>query len=119
MIITIEFPIPPRILHPNARSHYMAKSRATKQYRNLVCLLALSASGNARPRWERATVSTTWFFQTRRGRDGDNLIAWMKAGFDGLADAGIVSNDKFFRHEPPEIQYDKTNPRVFVRVEKT
>ncbi|HBF34960.1 TPA: endonuclease [Candidatus Sumerlaeota bacterium] len=116
--ISICLPLPPRELHPNARTHRMAKAKATKQYRSTAYWLALSASANLKPRWKSATVKMTWYFANTRSRDKDNLLAWMKAGLDGIADAGIIANDSGFTHLPAEILFDKANPRVVVEIEK-
>lgn len=106
------------MLHPNARPHRMAKAKETKKYRSTVCWLALSASANLKPRWRSATVKMTWYFSSNRSRDKDNLLSWMKAGLDGIADAEIIANDSGFTHLPAEILYDKINPRVVIEIER-
>lgn len=49
---------------------------------------------------------------TRR-RDRDNLLASLKAAFDGIADAGLVENDAGLTHLPVHIVIDpRTCPCV-------
>lgn len=44
--------------------------------------------------------------------DGDNMLAWLKSSIDGIADAGIVANDRQFSYLPVEFRYDPTAQRV-------
>ena len=64
-------------------------------------LAALKATSHleVQPLWRLAECHATFYLERRR--DGDNLIAWLKATFDGLEDAGIVENDGNFIHLPP------------------
>lgn len=91
--IVIDLPLPPDCLHPNARPHWAAKARATKQYRWEAKLTAMSV----RPKvpFDAATYKLT--FWLKRKRDMDGLIAWVKAAIDGIADAGIIWNDSEFK----------------------
>jgi crossover junction endodeoxyribonuclease RusA len=100
--IRVHLPVPPRQLSPNARCHFMAKAKITKQARATAAAMALSALGT-RPLWKRATVKAVWHFPDARRRDHDNLMASCKAYFDGLRDAGIIEDDSGLTHEPPEI----------------
>ena len=105
MSITITLPLPPRALHPNARKHWRAKMKPKKDQR-------LEAYWSARAviseqvgplqvlNWKLAEVQSTWYLARRN--DADNLIAWLKATNDGLADAGIVDNDRGFIFMPPK-----------------
>lgn len=98
--MTIELPLPPKAVHPNARSHWAAKARAKKQQRSDATTAALAAlNGARRPRWGQAEVHATFYLA--RKTDPDNLIAWMKASLDGLQDAGIIANDNDLMHLSP------------------
>lgn len=104
--ITIDLPHPPRILHPNARPHYMARAKATKMYRHLSKVMALEASGGSQL-WEAATVKVIATYKDARRRDRDGILSSLKAAFDGLADAWVVLNDADFTYEPVEIRKGK------------
>lgn len=114
--IIIALPLPPDKLHPNKRYNRMGKYRLAKQYKETAYLVAC---GGRRPKWETATVRCAFYFKTNRRRDQDNAIAWMKAGFDGIAAAGVVANDSGFRHQEPAFKVDKDNPRVEVTIRGT
>jgi Holliday junction resolvase RusA-like endonuclease len=61
---------------------------------------------------EGIVIMVDFYFPTKRKRDSDNLIGWMKHYFDGFADAGIVSDDEDIIALPPRKYQDKKNPRV-------
>ena len=111
-MITLEMPWPPRELSPNARVHYMVRSRKAKQYRAACHLITRAECLTV----GEGTLSMSLVFvpPTRRGRDDDNLIASFKAGRDGIAQA-LGIDDSRIRLENPQIS-DQTPPggRVFV-----
>lgn len=104
--ILISLPLPPDKLHPNARPILRERARLTKQYRAAAFYAAIDAMNRAgwspRPNWKRASVKACFTFTTNRRRDRDNLIGWLKAAFDGLADSGLIDNDSGLTHLPPE-----------------
>lgn len=59
-------------------------------------MLALAARDTRTEYPLRAPVEGHLEFRTTalRGYDADNLIAWMKSGIDGVADAGVIANDR-------------------------
>ena len=63
-------------------------------------------------------MTARFFFKTRRRRDRDNLLASLKAAFDGLADAGLVADDSGLIHMPVEQYIDRADPRVELVVER-
>lgn len=114
----LTFSIPPKSLAPNARVHYMTKASAIKKHRAAVALVARIEVHNAG--WktaERARVRATFYFSTKRRRDADNLLASLKAAFDGLRDAGVINDDAGLEHQPVQVAIDKQNPRVELEVE--
>ena len=113
--MVIVLPLPPRELSPNARPHWAAKARAVRRYRETAYLSSL-AERRARP-MRVAKVTARFFFRTRRRRDRDNLLASLKPAFDGIADAGIVTDDSAMVHMPVEQRVDRANPRVEIAVE--
>ena len=108
--------IPPKELNPNSRSHFMAKSRKVKAYRHEAKIEALrwirSGMGSKPTLWTEAAVQVLYFAPDARSRDKDNLLAALKPAFDGLADAGLVVNDRGLTHLPLLIEVDKAKPRV-------
>lgn len=118
MIITL--PLPPRALSPNARGHWAKKMKAVKKYREDAALAALAAGAKTWEPLTSAKVECRFFFRPRKqggGRmpDPDNLIASMKAGFDGLTDAGVFADDNKLVHLPPLRAWD-AEPRVEIHV---
>lgn len=92
-------PWPPRVLSPNARTHWATKSKAAKSYRN-VCRLIAHEAGLRGVEWDGTIhLWITFLAPDRRARDDDNLIASFKSGRDGLADAMGI-DDKRFRIHP-------------------
>jgi len=116
--IIITLPLPPRELSPNARSHWAVKAAATRRYRQWAWAEAVATAGGTGDRWPQATAKATFFFRQRRRRDRDNLLASLKAAFDGLADAGIISDDSGLTHLPVNIDIDRDNPRVEICIER-
>lgn len=92
-------PWPSRLLHPNARVHWAAKSKATKAARADAHLLAKAAG------WHRETLPDgplhVWidgYPTDRRRRDADGLLSSMKAALDGIAEALGVDDRRFVPH---------------------
>ncbi len=126
--LTIILPLPPKELSPNARPHFRAKAKATKQYRDeahahaLVASFKLQSSEtelyNTLP-WRAATVQCRFYFAQNRRRDADNLLASMKSAFDGLRDSGVLVDDDRLTHMPVEWTKDKNDPRVELEIWET
>lgn len=114
--ITITVALPPKACDPNARLHWAAKSRGVRACRKAACLAAMAALHGKRPAWAKASVTVQAYFPTAHFPDPDNLIARLKATFDGIADAGVVENDKGLWTERPEIAKDKDNPRIVLTI---
>lgn len=95
MTITIVLSHPPLPLRPNSRTHWRKKATAVKAYRIAAKVASIATlARRTPPLWERATVRVTWRCMKRIHPDPDNIVASLKAAFDGLADAGIVVNDR-------------------------
>lgn len=86
-------PWPPKVLSPNARAHWTAKSKAAKTYRN-ACYLLCRAAGLPVPA-SRALLSLEFIPPDRRRRDDDNCIAAFKSGRDGVAQALGIDDSRF------------------------
>lgn len=101
-MMTVTLPWPPKILSPNARPHHMALYKAKRAYRQ-ACMWQAMADG-IRPNVSYRTpltVEVEFIPPDRRPRDRDNMIAAMKAGFDGLADALGVDDRHFLLQFAP------------------
>jgi crossover junction endodeoxyribonuclease RusA len=112
-MIVITLPLPAPCLSPNARPHFMQKARATKAYRTAAFI---EARKHKAERWKRATAQATFYKATKRVSDSDNLLASLKSAYDGIADAGIVANDRDLTHKPVVQLVDRANPRVEIEL---
>jgi crossover junction endodeoxyribonuclease RusA len=92
----VELPWPPKELSPNARHHWATAAKAKKGYRSRCKTLgegqALASVKNSS---DRVLVHLTFFPPDKRSRDWDNMIASMKSGLDGLADAMGVDDSRW------------------------
>ena len=89
-------PWPARILHPNARTHWGPKAKATKAAKAEAWALA-KAGGFDRVDWLDGPlfVWITFYPPDRRHRDADGLLSSMKAALDGIALAMGVNDRRF------------------------
>lgn len=93
----VELPWPPRALSPNARGHWAATAKVKKTFRAKCAHLGRQAGlQQAAGAGQGVRVHLSFFPPDKRGRDWDNLLASMKAGLDGLADAMGV-DDRHWR----------------------
>lgn len=81
----IVLPWPHKDLSPNARVHRMAKAKVAKEYRAACRWLA--ASERIDDMAAQLHLSITFCPPDARHRDLDNMLAAIKAGLDGIADA--------------------------------
>lgn len=96
--ITIDLPMPPAELSPNARVHWAAKSRAAKKYRRDCKYLAGEYAADWKKKFGAAKTAamTLIFYRARKGKfDTDNAAARFKNGRDGIADAFGVDDAMF------------------------
>ena len=93
---TIRLPWPGQALSPNTRQHWARHSRAKSNYR-LACLCAVREQGVASLPGNRWDVSLVFNPPNRRRLDLDNLLARMKAGLDGVAQALGIDDAQFVR----------------------
>lgn len=110
-VIRVTLPLPPRELSPNARTHWARKAVTVRSYRFCAKVLA-ACSAPVAPGWDTATAAVTFFLPDRRRRDKDNLMASLKPAWDGIADAGVVTDDAGLTQLPPRLEVDRENPRV-------
>lgn len=93
--LSIELPWPPKELSPNARIHYLAKSRVTKAYREQAFWLTNSAMKCDYDADGPIHLAFTFHPPDKRRRDLDTMLSSVKAGIDGIADALSVNDVRF------------------------
>lgn len=117
--ITITMPIPPSCLNPNTKSHWGSKIAARSQQRSDASTYAGATFRGPGPKWDRAKLTVRWFAKDdHRIPDIDNCIASIKGMIDGIADAGVLANDRGIEGIDVWRVVDKTRPRVELTVEK-
>lgn len=89
----LELPFPPKELKPNSRSHWAVKSKAGKAHKQDCYLLAKTEL----PLIENYEIplTITFYPRTKHKTDMDNLLAAMKYGLDGIANAWGVDDSRF------------------------
>lgn len=107
--------IPPSLNKFAGRENQWEYRKLKKEWAERVCWLC-------RPKptkpYDKARVTLTYFFPDKRRRDPDNYNG--KMILDGLAKAGIISDDSF-GHIELCLRcggVDRRNPRVEIEVEK-
>ena len=96
-MIEVRLPWPDRLLHPNARTHWAEKARATKSARQAAAWLSLAAIHGC-SEWHKSQLrklSIVFYPPDNRRRDLDGMIASHKAAQDGIADALGIDDSKF------------------------
>ena len=94
----IKLPWPPTALSPNTHTHYMTLARAKKIYRQAcwaTTLEQLQEAIRVEP-GQHLRLELEFYKPTKREMDRDNLLARMKSGIDGMADA-LKVNDRVFQ----------------------
>lgn len=119
--IIIALPLPPKVLSPNCMiasvGGRMMKAAATAKYRRLAKEAVEAECVDSAP-WAVVSVKPSFFFKDARRRDQRNSDASLKAAFDGIVDAGLVSDDDYdhMKGELPDFSVDKQNPRVMIEI---
>jgi len=92
----VGLPWPDKALSPNARQHWASLARAKKAYRaRCRAIGGQSGVGLVSGSASAVAVHLAFFAPDRRARDWDNLVASMKSGLDGLADAMGVDDSRW------------------------
>jgi len=93
---------PPSDLSPNKRLHWAKLAAAKKQYRKDCYSVSKEQLKKYRGVYEnipeKLVLEMTFIPPDRRSYDRDNLVARMKAGIDGLADALRINDKRFNTH---------------------
>jgi Holliday junction resolvase RusA-like endonuclease len=114
--VTITIGIPHKALSPNARPHFMARAGVVSRARRAAFIRGTIVTVAGAPEWTNAISTVVWYTKTKRRPDADNALAMLKPTFDGLADAGVLANDRNLAHNPIRFEVDRSNPRVEVTI---
>ena len=93
--LQITLPWPPPSLSPNKRQHWRPFAAAKKAYRAACYVETLRQVKGKATLPDRLRVALDFAPPDRRKRDRDNLVASMKAGLDGVADALGIDDWRF------------------------
>jgi crossover junction endodeoxyribonuclease RusA len=86
--VIVDLPWPPRALSPNAREHRMRVADVKAKYRRACWALTREAMGRwTAPASGKLSLAIVFCPPDNRRRDLDNMLAGIKAGLDGVADA--------------------------------
>jgi len=115
--ITITVPMPPSKLSLNARIHWSTRQKLVKQARSVANLCAKEAlAGHKPPGWIKARYDLKAYFPTMAFPDPDNLTTRLKSTLDGIADSGIIRDDRALWPERPIFRKDARNPRLEITI---
>lgn len=88
----MNIPWPPSILSPNNRSHWAKKHKHKSKYKSDCYYLAKQ---NTPTLDNNISLAITFHPPDNRKRDMDNMLASIKAGLDGIAQAWGVDDSRF------------------------
>jgi hypothetical protein len=103
----------------HAKGNWRSRHAATHPAREHARLATLAVLGRLEaPRWKRAKFRHYFYWHDARGRDPANALAACKAIHDGIADAGIVENDRGAFPSIEVWEIDRDNPRLVICCEE-
>jgi Holliday junction resolvase RusA-like endonuclease len=97
-----------------AKKHYHRYNDMKKENTELVTWMAKKV-----PRKKKIFLDITWIEQNMR-RDPDNIAAAVKFIWDGLVEAGVITNDGWKQNGgwSNRFEVDKKNPRIEVKIKE-
>jgi len=98
-VIEVRLPWPPATLSSNTRQHWAALARARKSYRAACWAAALEQRANRHRVEGKVDLRVTFHPPAARHYDEDNLVARIKSGLDGLAQALGIDDHSFHLRE--------------------
>lgn len=114
--ITFQVPWPPSYLSPNARAHWAVVYRIKSKYRDACWATVMAQSLPAIDPDGDYRLTMRFVPPDRRSYDRDNLVARMKSGIDGIADALLI-DDKRFTELTASVSADSVGGFVEVRIQ--
>jgi crossover junction endodeoxyribonuclease RusA len=115
-MIELQLPWPPTELSPNGRLHWAKAYKHKRAYREACWGTALAQKPGPVPDGP-LLLELEFVPPSRRSYDRDNLVARMKSGLDGLADA-LKIDDKRFSTLAARLTTDSIGGFVRVRISK-
>lgn len=97
---TVTLPWPAKELSPNARVHWAKKAKAAKTYRS-DCHYSTKMARMVVDWTGPIHLHMEFCMPDKRRRDWDNMLASVKSGIDGMADALQVNDRRFMFHLIP------------------
>lgn len=92
----ITLPWPDKKLSPNARIHWSARAKKSKEQRAASFIKTKEVMGGFKPVIKsKVSLKVEFYPPDKRRRDGDNANASMKSAYDGIADALGVDDNLF------------------------
>lgn len=113
--VQIVVPFPPRCLWSNSRTDRRFSTKDRQAFKTACHLCALERLGELDDLpWPGAASAAVFYNPDRRHRDPDNANASLKYAHDAVVKAGLLENDRHLTHLPPQMDYDKDEPRVLI-----
>lgn len=120
MKLTFQLPHPSKSLRPNVRvapyifrdARRIAKAAASAEAKRVLSEKEMSAPG-----WAKVNYRVVWFHIAAQRPDPDNAIASLKAYIDGIADVGVMLNDRDAYPSGVEFRKTQSMPRVEITIE--
>lgn len=102
-LVSVSLPWPETALSPNTTAHWTVKAKAKKDYKRIAAMRTYQANQYGFNQIEGRVEVEFHFYPPRTGKyDEDNLIARMKSGIDGIAQA-IKTDDSNFHYKEMHI----------------
>ena len=102
-LVSVSLPWPETALSPNTTAHWTVKAKAKKDYKRIAAMRTYQANQYGFNQIEGRVEVEFHFYPPRTGKyDEDNLIARMKSGIDGIAQA-IKTDDSSFHYKEMRI----------------
>jgi len=115
--IVVILPLPDRRLHPNGgRPHWTIVRKLVEETKALAYGTAKETLKGAMPGWTAAHGLCRIYLTRSNVADEDDIRAWFKSYIDGIALAGVVTNDRVIRWEKDELGADRMMPRVELEI---
>jgi len=119
--VIVILPLPPACLSPNrpigSRGGRFKRAAAAKKYRRQAQEATEAMAIDTAP-WEQASVKATFYHSQKRRRDDVNHLAMLKPAYDGIVEAGLLSDDdsEHLATVTPSFLIDRKHPRVELEV---
>lgn len=120
--LTIVLPLVPRKLWPNGRPSKFARAKSVRVHRDSAFFATREAmrAKKVAGSWDKAEAIERFFWPDAGRRDTRNAEAANKSYFDGIVDAGLLTDDRseVLTHLPSEFSIDRERPRLEITIRK-